>query len=472
MKKEHLTLWQKIAAFTLDDPNASRPFSLKLAQEKKWTETDTQRRIVEYKKFLFLCSVLPNGASPPPLVDEVWHMHLTYTDNYWNHLCKQVLGYELHHHPSKGGPDERIKHDNWYRDTLIGYIENFEQIPPDDIWFYPNGFNATQYLPENSPFLIKNTEGVVINDESEKDYFDTQPFLKYSIYGLFGLLACAVFYPPLLVGLQFMIPYSILFAFIIIYLFLKGEHDKKQVKRQIEHAAKSFSPYIVAWLVGGRERLITTFLYETTDNCKYSPQLQTLGFELKNDETLNKNPVFTALAALDKKEVLLDFIKETVRPYGQIIENEVKNKVFLPVNVTLQERILMWLFCLIGFIRIIEGTYFHRPFGILLGCLAVFSLAFLIISQNTEINFGNWRELVRRHYKWNTANLRINHELWQFALGSAIFTTTASWYSFENNIRPPQEKHGGGGGGDSSSGCSGSSCGGSSCGGGCGGCGG
>ena len=156
--QQHIELWQKIATFKLDDPIAEFPFSKKLAQENKWTEDFALRVIAEYKKFVFLCATLPDGASPSPIVDEAWHLHLTYTQNYWNDFCPNILGFQLHHHPSKGGKNEAQKHNDWYRTTLENYIHIFEEIPPTDIWNYPLNFNPAAYLPDDSPLLLPNID--------------------------------------------------------------------------------------------------------------------------------------------------------------------------------------------------------------------------------------------------------------------------------------------------------------------------
>jgi len=67
-------------------------------------------------------------------VDEVWHQHLTYTRSYWVDLCQGVLGRELHHFPSAGGPEEDVKHREWYKATLRLYTATFDAEPPADIW--------------------------------------------------------------------------------------------------------------------------------------------------------------------------------------------------------------------------------------------------------------------------------------------------------------------------------------------------
>jgi hypothetical protein len=67
-------------------------------------------------------------------VDQAWHLHLVYTDSYWNHLCGKILKCPLHHGPTKGGKAEGGKHRNWYAETLSSYRQLFVTEPPADIW--------------------------------------------------------------------------------------------------------------------------------------------------------------------------------------------------------------------------------------------------------------------------------------------------------------------------------------------------
>lgn len=127
-------LWNRIQSFSLDVPNVDFPFSKKLAKEENWTEDFTKKAIEEYKKFVYLCCILPNGASPSEVVDKVWHMHLIYTQNYWEEFCPNILKQKLHHQPSNGGSNEKVKHQNWFQETLKYYEEIFEEKAPEDIW--------------------------------------------------------------------------------------------------------------------------------------------------------------------------------------------------------------------------------------------------------------------------------------------------------------------------------------------------
>lgn len=128
------SLWNRLQSFSLDSPNVDFPFSKKLAKEENWTLDFTAKAIEEYKKFVYLCCILPNGASPSEIVDKVWHMHLIYTQNYWEEFCPNILQQKLHHHPSNGGLNENEKHKNWFQETIKNYEEIFKQKVPIEIW--------------------------------------------------------------------------------------------------------------------------------------------------------------------------------------------------------------------------------------------------------------------------------------------------------------------------------------------------
>lgn len=156
------SLWQKIAAFRFDDPAAALPFSRKLARENKWDPAFTHRAINEYRRFIYLCCISPTGASPSYITDQVWHLHLLYTQNYWEEFCDKTLGIKLHHHPSKGGPPEKARHDTWQDQTLELYQAVFGESPPADIWhdspppfrLFPRIVSRIFHLRSLFPFLL------------------------------------------------------------------------------------------------------------------------------------------------------------------------------------------------------------------------------------------------------------------------------------------------------------------------------
>ena len=124
----------KILAFELDEPDSQLPFTSRLAREQGWTHVFAGRAIVEYKRFIALAMLAGHAVTPSEEVDQVWHLHMVYTKSYWDGLCQNVLGRDLHHSPTTGGSSENDKFVDWYEKTLESYRRIFGNNPPSDIW--------------------------------------------------------------------------------------------------------------------------------------------------------------------------------------------------------------------------------------------------------------------------------------------------------------------------------------------------
>jgi len=134
MNEEQLKLWNAIKSFELDQPEISLSFTDRLARENGWSIEYAIRAISEYKKFIFLLVIAPHPLTPSDEVDQVWHLHLLYTQSYWEDFCESTIKRKIHHGPTKGGFDEKTKFTNWYEKTKDIYIDIFETKPPKDIW--------------------------------------------------------------------------------------------------------------------------------------------------------------------------------------------------------------------------------------------------------------------------------------------------------------------------------------------------
>lgn len=151
-------LWEKIRRFPLDDAAADYPFSTRLAQENGWDMAYAQRAMMAYKRFMYLICHTGQMGCPSEEVDQVWHLHLLYTRSYWIDFCKNVLGREIHHGPTRGGNGERVKHEVMYLNTLKLYKEVFGKEAPGDIWPpVEKRFEPVQYIriPKEKYFIIK-----------------------------------------------------------------------------------------------------------------------------------------------------------------------------------------------------------------------------------------------------------------------------------------------------------------------------
>jgi hypothetical protein len=134
MTEAELTLYDRILRFSFDEGDATLTFTHRLARENSWTRSYTSRVIDEYKRFIFLAVVASHPVTPSDQVDQVWHLHLTYTRCYWERLCGQVIGAPLHHGPTQGGAEEARKFRCSYAMTLQSYRRYFGHEPPTDIW--------------------------------------------------------------------------------------------------------------------------------------------------------------------------------------------------------------------------------------------------------------------------------------------------------------------------------------------------
>ena len=128
--------WHRLEAHNIGPPDASLTFAARLARENRWTDEYAARVILEYKRFCYLARIAAPGeqVTPSDAVDQAWHLHLTYSRDYWEEFCPNVLGADLHHGPTAGGSVERARYYDQYAATLSAYEAAFGEPPPADIW--------------------------------------------------------------------------------------------------------------------------------------------------------------------------------------------------------------------------------------------------------------------------------------------------------------------------------------------------
>lgn len=127
-------VWQRLSRYEIGPPQAALPFAARLARDNGWNAVTAERVIEEYRRFAFLAVTGEMQITPSDAVDQAWHLHLTYTRDYWERFCPDALGKPLHHGPTAGGPDERNRFFAQYADTLARYEAAFGTPPPSDIW--------------------------------------------------------------------------------------------------------------------------------------------------------------------------------------------------------------------------------------------------------------------------------------------------------------------------------------------------
>lgn len=160
MNTQELTTWQRLLDLDLDASDAALPFSKRLARDNGWSAPFATGAIEEYRKFCFLAVYAGHPVTPSDEVDQVWHLHMLYSRHYWDALCRDTLGVQLHHGPTQGGAAEGRKYHDWYEHTLAAYRRYFGE-PPADFW--PA---ARDRFHAHDDFVRVNRRDVVILDRA------------------------------------------------------------------------------------------------------------------------------------------------------------------------------------------------------------------------------------------------------------------------------------------------------------------
>ncbi|KWV13992.1 TIGR04222 domain-containing membrane protein [Xanthomonas translucens] len=127
-------LWERLQAYRFGEDDAALPaFVRRVAKEVDIPPALAAQAVEEYRRFCFLACTAQEQATPSPLLDQVWHTHLTDTREYWQRFCPQVLRITLHHQPGRGDAADAVRHREQYRATLERYWRHFGE-PPASCW--------------------------------------------------------------------------------------------------------------------------------------------------------------------------------------------------------------------------------------------------------------------------------------------------------------------------------------------------
>ena len=82
-------LWNRIKDFEFGLSEASLSFTDRLSRENGWDAPYAERVVDEYRRFCFLAMAAGHPVTPSEQVDQVWHLHLLYTENYWTGILRR-----------------------------------------------------------------------------------------------------------------------------------------------------------------------------------------------------------------------------------------------------------------------------------------------------------------------------------------------------------------------------------------------
>ncbi|TDH18513.1 hypothetical protein EXU57_23230 [Segetibacter sp. 3557_3] len=366
-------LWTKIQQFNFDEPGSQIRFVDKLASKNNWSAAYAERVIEEYRKFIFLCCISPTGASPSQAVDEAWHLHLTYTRSYWINLCKNTLGIDLHHNPSKGGEQEYVRHQQWYKDTLAFYEQAFGTVPPGDIWPGTNNVVTPTEMESKSRGLWKELVALSVL---------CLPFLFIS-------QAYDIVFPFDLYGGQFLVFYLLLciaaaIAFIMVYK-PKADRVRSAVRN---HFPENISVFEAAECLHGNEWVLRTAIVDLVSRGVIEVQ-DSKKIRISRADFLpeDNNPLVTLCQQNEGRELSYHDIRSEWKQSGTPASSTL-NKVYdvaskeIAVREPLDKVYLPLAIIGIGLIRVIQGIVNDRPIYFLLLEIIGFLLMMLVIYKD------------------------------------------------------------------------------------------
>ncbi|MCC2656088.1 MAG: hypothetical protein K0Q76_1196 [Panacagrimonas sp.] len=130
---EHAACWDRICAHLGPGAGHALDLASMLVGKFRWTRAHAEAAVEEYRRFCFLAATGDPGVSPSAEVDEVWHLHLQHTRDYWDRFCPQVLRMNLHHEPGGRSRDRDRVFRVQYAETLAHYQQVFGP-PPEAFW--------------------------------------------------------------------------------------------------------------------------------------------------------------------------------------------------------------------------------------------------------------------------------------------------------------------------------------------------
>lgn len=157
-------LWIKIRNHKIGSVEDEYSFLNRLAFENRWSKNFSLKVFEEYKRFIYLLCHCNHPVTPSVEVDQVWHLHLLYTRDYWDKFVPKLTKVP-HHEPTSGGQDEARKFIEYYNKTLISYKKIFDENPPRTIWpesssRFETKFQIKPYNPRKF-LLIRKSEFII-----------------------------------------------------------------------------------------------------------------------------------------------------------------------------------------------------------------------------------------------------------------------------------------------------------------------
>jgi uncharacterized protein (TIGR04222 family) len=463
--------WRRIRVHAFEDADAPLDFVAKLAREQGWSRDQVRAAIEEYRRFCFLSSVCDETMVPSVAVDEVWHLHLTYTEDYWQRFCPDALGVALHHRPGGLGRDDAAHYRQRYAETLAEY-ERWFGTPPERWW--PG---TVERFRRPGRFRRVDRDRVWL---IRKPRWSIEP--GTIALGAIGLVAASFVEAMPLNPLDWTGP-----AFLVLFLALMvastlfaAAWRRAAVETGRGDQVHELDPSAMAMLAGGEARVVERAVGEllTRGVARFDASSRRLAVtEVPHDLDDSARDIAEALrcdgdvgTVLTRCRTVLDRLR------GQLVQRGLWLDAQTASRIALRSTLAPGLVLALGIAKIAVGLSRDRPVALLVVLcllLAAVTLGFAL-KRPSRSRSGDrvLAELTRRHARAMRAPRAGEWPIALALVGSSVLAGTA--YAAFHEDRHPQGSGGSDGGSSSSSDSSdaGSDSGGGDSGGGCGGCGG
>ncbi|MGI4871400.1 MAG: TIGR04222 domain-containing membrane protein [Janthinobacterium lividum] len=472
----HAELWAKLEVLDLDGA-AQLSFSRRLARDNGWPPAFAERVVLEYKRFVYLAATCGHPVTPSDEVDQAWHLHLVYTRSYWDELCGQVLGFALHHGPTKGGAAEGQKFEDWYERTRQSYRAAFGTAPPADIW--PP---AAVRFGEASYFRRVNMRRKWLVPKPQwRKLLRYRPWL--ALVGLLVLAGCTArtplnplnWYGPEFLGLYWTLCLTVLP--LALWLRHRGRGPLA------DYHGPQLGTYELVRLADQGERLVDSALAALA----YANAIKLLPGQLVRHATPTppqdpyERTVWSFIPPSGGTANLASLRERATRPDLAVVSSLDQSLEARGLLLPAQERrrlnriptLALVALVLFGLAKLLVGLSRGRPVGFLFITLVVLVIGGIYVCSRqkawaTGQGASTLQHATTAFRKPNTSLLSAQAIALTVALMGVTSLTALGQEPLATFFAPPPSP---GGGSDGGSGCGSSGCGGGGCGGGCGGCG-
>jgi uncharacterized protein (TIGR04222 family) len=430
MNAQQLELYKRIQSFSLDQPHSQLSFSKRLARDNGWSINYAQRVIAEYKKFTFLAVVAGHPVTPSDQIDQAWHLHLTYTQSYWQEFCPNVLQTPLHHNPTRGCESEQIKFDDWYSRTLESYKQFFGSNPASDIW------------PDSQERFSRDRHFVRINTQ-QNWLIPKQPWLSPSrlpyrrivsflliLVVTFATTGCSVSQLASMSGQEFLDLYVVLLVVVLFFAYRlraylclpNGNPSQKSIP---------LNPYQLAYLNRGKDHVIDTAIASLAHQGYLRVDVSLRKLTLENEDLLENlsDPIEKEVAMAIALDGYLDVVRKSAISTIDTIQTQLLQFELLVSEVQASKVRTYPVFLTfpllgLGIARILLGISRGRPIGILL-FMCIVLVCVQIHLYKSSIHRSRYGDKILKHLHNKESIKKLDSQTDSLPMAFALWGTLA-----------------------------------------------